>query len=842
MNTDEVTLLPAVRKGKADWREYRPFRLANGVTCMAVHDRESKTTAVATAVHAGAAADPRNLSGLAHFCEHMCFLGSEKYPGENEYKRYLASHGGRSNASTSLHLTTYKFDVSAEHAEHAVDIFSNFFVSPLFTPSGTSREVNAVNSENSKNLTDDGRRQLQILKALADPDHYYSKFTTGNSLTLPASEESNQTEWVRDALLSFHRHHYTPENMTVTIVGPQSLDTLQDWIVPRYGAIRAHEIPKDPSEIERSIIDAAKDMPNYAFGKPVPDYFPAFDPKFQSNKWPILLTVNPLRSMRKLSLNFPLPSTQQFVDQNPERILSHLLGHEGPGSSFAVLQSKGLISSLSSGCRIYGPDQTLFQLSVGLTEEGEACWEEVVGVLFAHCQLVHKTAVDAKTDLTAKAELQRIWGEMSALSKMRFDQTPPGEAYDLAPNLAQAIVRFGAEKCRSAGSMLDEGPQTCPIDALVDFAARLKPENCIVERCSKVAWDESEAATVVEGNQGFGKLQEKWYGIDYHLVPTEPCVATKWKSHNYLDEGSLYLPKPNRYIPRSMSLCSELPEEAKAGPRIYKDIDPPRLVVTDPIAGRLWHRLDDRYALPKASLTLLLRNAAVSHSKVDGVWTFDTTKSIESTMLSSLYSQAMAQETYDASLAGLGWSLSTSSSGISVSCSGYSDRLPDLALKVLKEFFEPGDDSPSFFQESYFDAVKDRFVRSLDTYFQSRRADSHAMYYRDLLMSNSQSLVHDSLAAAKGTSLKSLKDHHAAILSHENTTIECLYTGNVSCAEATAFFTKASKIVMAADKGGVKVADAQSLYQPWVPGKGKRLRGILRLNNCTCISHILCRR
>jgi secreted Zn-dependent insulinase-like peptidase len=124
-----------------------------------------------------------------------------------------------------------------------------------------------------------------------------------------------------------------------------------------------------------------------------------------------------------------------------------------------------------------------------------------------------------------------------------------------------------------------------------------------------------------------------------------------------------------------MSLCSELPEEAKAGPRIYKDIDPPRLVVTDPIAGRLWHRLDDRYALPKASLTLLLRNAAVSHSKVDGVWTFDTTKSIESTMLSSLYSQAMAQETYDASLAGLGWSLSTSNSGISVSCSGYLNQV-----------------------------------------------------------------------------------------------------------------------------------------------------------------------
>lgn len=85
--------------------------------------------------------------------QYNSFLGSEKYPGENEYKRYLSAHGGRSNASTSMQLTNYKFEVLADHAEMAVDIFSNFFIAPLFTASGTSREVQAVDSENSKNLT-----------------------------------------------------------------------------------------------------------------------------------------------------------------------------------------------------------------------------------------------------------------------------------------------------------------------------------------------------------------------------------------------------------------------------------------------------------------------------------------------------------------------------------------------------------------------------------------------------------------------------------------------------------------------------------------------------------------
>jgi hypothetical protein len=40
-----VTVLPAVEKGKADWRDYRCVQLDNGVTLCLVHDNMSKTTA-----------------------------------------------------------------------------------------------------------------------------------------------------------------------------------------------------------------------------------------------------------------------------------------------------------------------------------------------------------------------------------------------------------------------------------------------------------------------------------------------------------------------------------------------------------------------------------------------------------------------------------------------------------------------------------------------------------------------------------------------------------------------------------------------------------------------------
>ena len=136
-STDGVDKTATIRTGASDWRTYRPLTLPNGVTLILVNDSQSRHLAASCAVAIGASSDPRTLPGLAHFTEHMCFLGSLAHPGENEYKSYLAKHGGKSNASTSMTHTVYQFDVLADAAEPALDVFSNFFVAPLFTQSGT---------------------------------------------------------------------------------------------------------------------------------------------------------------------------------------------------------------------------------------------------------------------------------------------------------------------------------------------------------------------------------------------------------------------------------------------------------------------------------------------------------------------------------------------------------------------------------------------------------------------------------------------------------------------------------------------------------------------------------
>jgi len=75
--------------------------------------------------------DPKEFYGTAHFLEHMLFMGSKKYPNENEYSEYIKNNGGYSNAFTTLTSTNFHFETSNEGFERALDIFAQFFIDPI---------------------------------------------------------------------------------------------------------------------------------------------------------------------------------------------------------------------------------------------------------------------------------------------------------------------------------------------------------------------------------------------------------------------------------------------------------------------------------------------------------------------------------------------------------------------------------------------------------------------------------------------------------------------------------------------------------------------------------------
>lgn len=138
-----------MQKPEQDLREYRSIELDNKLQVLLVSDIDADKAACCLDVHVGSMADRHSgIDGLAHFCEHLLFMGTMKYPAENEYSQFLSAHSGHSNAYTAGEHTNYYFDVSAEPGilEMAVDRFSQFFVAPLLLESCVVREMNAVDS------------------------------------------------------------------------------------------------------------------------------------------------------------------------------------------------------------------------------------------------------------------------------------------------------------------------------------------------------------------------------------------------------------------------------------------------------------------------------------------------------------------------------------------------------------------------------------------------------------------------------------------------------------------------------------------------------------------------
>lgn len=74
----------------------------------------------------GFLSDPKEVLGLAHFCEHMLFLGTKKYPNENDYNKFLSEHGGSSNAATYPDHTIYYFDIVPEQLGSALDRYEYY--------------------------------------------------------------------------------------------------------------------------------------------------------------------------------------------------------------------------------------------------------------------------------------------------------------------------------------------------------------------------------------------------------------------------------------------------------------------------------------------------------------------------------------------------------------------------------------------------------------------------------------------------------------------------------------------------------------------------------------------
>lgn len=479
-------------KSPADSNEYRYLSLENGLDVLLISDPDADKAAASLNVAVGSGNDPTGREGLAHFLEHMLFLGTEKYPDPGEYQQFIRSHGGTHNAFTAFQDTNYFFDIQAQHLEPALDRFAQQFAAPLFTADLVDRERNAVHSEYSASLKEDGRRYFSVRKAISNPDHAFSQFSVGNLITLDNTDDRP----LRDDLIEFWENEYSANLMTLAVYGPQSLDELEAMVRPRFSVIenRNLEVREHPQ------------------------------PLFDKDALPARLQVQTIKDIKQLQLVFPIPSQQEHYRTKPLHYVASLLGHEGPGSLFDVLKRKGWVESLSAGSGTDTGHHSSLELNMALTDDGLDHQDDIIALTFDYIDLVRNEGIDR-----FRFEEDRQLSEID----FRYQQRP--EPLHLAMRLSMEMQEVAPEDVLRARWMMTEYTP----DQYRDLLSRLTPENVLITLRTNESLPE-------------GASETPWYDTPYRLeknisVPDgDSQVATL--------AGQLALPEENPFIPDDLSV------------------------------------------------------------------------------------------------------------------------------------------------------------------------------------------------------------------------------------------------------------------------------------------------
>ena len=402
-NIDMMYTEAMIIKPEIDHREYQHHRLENGLEMVIISDPDTNMAAGSLSVNVGNYQDP-DVHGLAHFLEHMLFMGTKTYPDENLYQKILSDNNGMSNAWTGGEHTNYHFCIDPHALDKIIDVFAHFFIDPLLKKDAVEREMNAVDSEHQKNLTNDTWREFQVGKQLINPDHPYTKFGTGNLDTLNIPE-------IHDQLLKFYNRYYHAERMRLVLLGSQPIEQLVDTAKQIFSRVPTGAIKHDP-------------LPRLSFNNHH-------------------LVWKPIKDSSQLSIIWCLPPVYSHYRIQPISYISHLLGHETEGSIYRQLFGEGLIYSLS--CYTDHSDSTgcMVTLEVQLTDQGFHAIHHIIHVVVEYINRHLKYNTDLYRELHIEAE-----------NHFRFMGKRPAMAY--VTELAQNLHLYPPEHVISAPYLLDK--------------------------------------------------------------------------------------------------------------------------------------------------------------------------------------------------------------------------------------------------------------------------------------------------------------------------------------------------------------------------------------------------
>ncbi|QZA59128.1 insulinase family protein [Candidatus Rhabdochlamydia porcellionis] len=479
-------LTPSLAKRKTE-----KLILENGLKILLISDTETPQSSAGICVGAGSWND--DYPGIAHFLEHMLFMGTKAYPDESEYMQFIKDHGGKVNAYTAPDRTVYMFSIHNDAYPQAIDRFSHFFIDPLFSTSCRQRELNAVDNEHAKNIEHDGWRQYMILKETGNPNHPNCKFSTGNKDTLCEISQSDLKNW--------YANHYNANCMHLVMISPLPIAEMRDLVVTKFSPITNTSFQKKTSQ---SSLLSEQQKGSMIFIKPVKD-------------------------LKTLSLCWEIPSVfASNIEEKVPEFIAYILNKEVKGSLFAKLKKENIAENFHVSCDRFSKDNLLFCVDVSLTDFGLLQIDSAISYIFA---ALERLKIEKLPDY--------LFQEFKTMAIIDYQYQSREDAFEMASEIASDMLYEDL----SSYPIKTKIPSVFSPQRIHSFLNTLNSSECVYF----VIADPSKVGVIPD-------RKEKWMEAEYTVIPIDQKKLQAWQKPEVYPE--INLPGQNPYLPTQLTLQS----------------------------------------------------------------------------------------------------------------------------------------------------------------------------------------------------------------------------------------------------------------------------------------------
>ena len=540
-------------KPKIDNNEYKFINLSNNLEVLIIYDEKTEISATAMTINVGYYNDPFETQGLAHFLEHMLFMGTSQNEEDNYFHEFINESGGFTNAHTMEELTSFYYEVLNEHFLKSLEIFSHFFTNALLSENAIEREMKAVDSEHKKNLAFDSARLASVIKEFVKNKHPYYNFGSGNINTLSKKN-------IRQILFDFYDKYYSSNIMKLVVLSNIKIAEIEPKIINLFSAIKNKNV----------IIPKINNFP--------------FESHNKSNNYICtnLIKMVSVYEVNSLVILWQMPNMDKFYEYKPYEYLSHLLGHESEGSIYYFLKQQEYITALYAGPFEQDSSVILYKLEIELTEKGYKHIPNIIECIYNYIGLIKKHGVN-----------ENFYNELKIIDQLAFDYSIIESNINYVSDLSMNMLKYKPQDIIYGPYKLNNFKNET-MKILTNCIEYLDQKKSIVIILSKKY-------------ENIVNKKDKWYGAEYFNIEYPINIGDEFdyiSSMNY----TLSLPIKNKFIPQNVQLYNEASSNinivGKSNNNSIDIINEFPIQVDYPM--EYWYKKDNKFNVPKVIISFTI--------------------------------------------------------------------------------------------------------------------------------------------------------------------------------------------------------------------------------------------